>query len=473
MSKAHSWTKTTLLPTLFLAVMLSGCAHITGASGETAVEKISDPETARALIPAGWQTDVDDAFPTQIDWAYFDDPILLGLVKNGLENNLSLESALLSLQSAQISLEQVETALVPRLNLGSANAGLSQSRTGSVNESYSLGGTASYQIDLWGRIGNDVARAALSFEDRETALKITRISIAQRITQTYFDLRVQDEFIRLQGEQIDIQREQLRLTQVRLSAGVIPRLNVDQIDVNIQSLLSNLETQRANRTNLERTLATLLGRAPQDFTLEPMPFVFMDIPRLRPDAPAAVLLQRPDIERGERRISTSDISLDGARKAWLPTLGLSASTSQRGLSIGDFLTADGIAASIGASLSVLLYDNGNRGRAVSQSLLSREQAVNSYSQTILSALQDVEQVLTQQAQNIRQIEIQKLQQAAQERVTRITQARYDTGAASAFDLVTEQRNALNSRRQRISNWQTGMRTSIRMLVSLGIEPELF
>ncbi|MGJ8560403.1 MAG: TolC family protein [Litorimonas sp.] len=428
--------------------------------------------TLASLTPPEWQSETTQVVPGIPSWQALDDPVLQDLIAQGLNGNLSIEAALLRLESGLIGLEQAETALRPRLSLGRGSASVTQSRTGDPFDSYSFGGGAQYQVDLWGRIRNNVTQSDLSVEQQQIQNKALRISTAQAIANVYIDLRVRDEVIRLQEHQIEIQGEQLRLSEVRLQAGAITRLSVDQIRVSIQRLLGTLEASRATRADLERRLALLLGLPPHEFTLEPRPFQTFDLPRIMPHAPADVLIRRPDIRSAECGIVRAGLSLDTARKAWLPNLSVSGSTTQSSLSLFDLVTTDGISASIGAAMSVLLYDNGDRTRAIAQAEIAERQTIIGYQQTVLAALEDIERILTRQSQNMRQIEIQRLQEEAQQRVTRITQAQYDTGAASAFDLIREQSNGLNARQSRVLDWSEGVKVHIAALGALAVDPML-
>lgn len=452
------------------ALLLSGCAHTLFLPGGDGTGPETAATTLATLTPPEWQTETPKALPGIPTWQALDDPILQGLIAQGLSGNLSIEAALLRLESAVIGLEQAETALRPRFTLGRGTANVTQSREGDPFESYSFGGSAQYQVDLWGRIRNNVTQSSLSLEQQKIQNETLRITTAQAIANIYIDLRVRDEVIRLQEQQIEIQREQLRLSSVRLEAGAITRLSVDQIRVSIQRLLGTLEASRARRADLERRLALLLGLPPHEFALKPRSFRTFPLPRLMPSAPADVLIRRPDIRNAECNIIRAGLSLDTARKAWLPSLGLSGSATQSSTSLLDLVSTDAISASIGAAMSVLLYDNGDRARTITQAELSERQTVIGYQQTVLAALEDVEQILTRQSQNIRQIEIQRLQEDAQQRVTRITQAQYDTGAASAFDLIREQSNGLNARQNRVLDWSEGVKVHIAALGALAVDP---
>lgn len=452
------------------ALLLSGCAHTLFAPGSTEGGTQTAVTTLDMLIPPEWQTETSEVLPGIPSWQALDDPVLQEIIAQGLRGNLSIEAALLRLESALVGLEQAETVLRPRFSLGRGSASVTQSREGDPFDSYSFGGSAQYQVDLWGRIRNNVTQSGLSVEQQQIQNESLRISTAQVIANVYIDLRVRDEVIRLQEQQIEIQREQLRLSNVRLEAGAITRLSVDQIRVSIQRLLGTLEASRARRADLERRLALLLGLPPHEFTLEPRPFRTFALPRLMPHTPADVLIKRPDIRIAECSIIRAGLSLDTARKAWLPSLGLSGSATQSSISLLDFVSTDAISASIGAAMSILLYDNGDRTRSITQAELSERQSIVGYQQTVLAALEDVEQILTRQSQNIRQIEIQRLQEEAQQRVTRITQAQYDTGAASAFDLIREQSNGLSARQNRVLNWSEGVKVHIAALGALAVDP---
>lgn len=459
-----------LFNSLVAVVLLSGCAHNSLLQGSSRIGADVAAAKLTQLTPPEWQSETPDILPNTPTWQALDDPILQDMIAQGLSGNLSIEASLLRLESALIGLEQSETALSPRFSLGRGSASVTQSRNGGPFDSYSFGGSAQYQVDIWGRIKNNVTQSALSVEQQKIQNEVLRISTAQAIANIYIDLRVRDEVIRLQEQQIEIQREQLRLSEVRLEAGAITRLSVDQIRVSIQRLLGTLEASRVRRDDLERRLALLLGLPPHEFSLEPRSFQTFDLPRLMPDAPANVLIGRPDIRAAECNVVRAGLSLDNARKVWLPTLGLSGSATQSSTSLFDLLTTDGISASIGAAMSVLLFDNGDRDRNIAQVEIAERQTLISYQQTVLAALEDVEQILTRQSQNMRQIEIQRLQEEAQQRVTRITQAQYDTGAASAFDLIREQSNGLNSRQSRVLDWSEGVKVYISALGALAVDP---
>ncbi len=403
-------------------------------------------------------------------WDSFDDPVLTELIVEALQSNLLLERQRLSVEATRINLEAARTRLFPVLTLTGPNASVSRSRDASTVRTYGFSGVASYEVDLWREVGNDVERQMLAVTNSEDGLQSARISIAALVARRYFSIRQQDEAIRLQQEQLSILGEQRRLTEVNLRAGTITRQPLDQLDVRIETLRSDIERARIVRQSNAQVLAALLGKPLQQFSLSPVPFVETRIPRLDPAAPAELLRNRPDLRIAERAIRSANLSVENARTAWLPSLNASASASSSAGSLSDLLSGESLASNIGASLSTLLFDNGFRDRNIRQSEIIREQAILAYEDSIINALSEIENALNDQYENTLQIEIQERQAAAQARVTETTRILYQTGDATAFDLIREQQNLLQVQQRRVNNWRDGMFASISILQALGVDP---
>jgi len=420
----------------------------------------------------------DDAFvdrfrfedASALAWNSFDDPLLEALIAEALRDNLRLQSQKLSVDSTRIGLEAVRVRLFPMFTLTGPNAAVSRAKELSTQEVYSFSGSASYEIDLWHEVRNDVEQQMLAVINSEDVLKTSRISIAAQVTRLYFLIRFQDESLRLEQEQLRILGEQRRLTEVNFRTGSTTRQQLDRLDVEIERRRSNIESDRIARRSTLQALAAVLGKPVQQFSLPPTPFVETRIPRLDPAVPAELLRNRPDIRIAERQIRAADLSLENARSAWLPALSATAGTSSSSGSLGDLLAGDSITSNIGLRLSTLLFDNGNRDRNVRRSEISMEQAILDYEGSVLVALSDIENALNDQYENVLQIEILQRQADAQARVTERIQILYQTGQVSAFDLITEQRNLLGVQRQRVANWRNGMIASVSILQALGIDP---
>ena len=240
--------------------------------------------------------------------------------------------------------------------------------------------------------------------------------------------------------------------------------------MSIQRLISTLETLKNQRNDLQRSLAILLGLTPEEFEIEPVSLSPFELPRLHPDAPIILIMNRTEMRLSECELLDVGISLDNARDAWLPVLNLTGTANNSGLSIFDFFSADGLIGIISAGLSTSIYENGDREKDIMRAEISQQRSKIRYKQAVLAALDEIEGVLNRQQRNVRQIEIQKLEAEAQDRVTRITRVQYESGSASAFDLIREQSNELTVQQSRLLNWSEGVSTYISALGALSVDP---
>lgn len=458
--------KTFLVSVVLLSA--TGCQSLESLRAvPDALPAISD--VSKQTIPQAWREQTAAEFSSNLNWGGLDDPILQGLITQGLANNLNMKNAYLSQEQALISLESVRQGQKINYNIG-GNSGLSVSNGRRVADSYSLSASASYEVDFWNRIKAGVERQELSVYSSEANLKTLRISTAANIASLYFSLRVQDEILKLRRKNLKTFERQRELQAVRFGAGAITRLGIDQLDATIQRLKSGIEDFLARRQQTEQSLAVLLGLTPQTFRLDTRPIDMFTIPRLTPDTPSSVLFSRPDIQNAERAIEQAYLSLHVARTAFLPTFSLSGNAGTASGDLLDFLSLGTITRSAVASVRHTFLENGNRKRQVQVNEISIERSLNTYQNTILSALSDVESALIQQGNNIRQIEILKSQAEAQDRATKLTEILYQSGSGDAFDFIREQQSRLSLQEREISNWQRGINTSISLLRALGVDP---
>lgn len=447
-----------LLWACLLASALAACAHTPAPMEETRAE----------LTPADWKEQVSPDIPITLAWSDFSDPILAELIDVALQNNPGVLSAVESLAASRLGLRESRAARRPGYGID-AGASVTEARGAGTTSLWSLGAAASYEVDLWGRLSDDVELAELGIVSSELGLLTTRISLAAEVAGSYFALRATDEFLRLRERSLANALRQRDFIAARHEAGVTSGIDLDQQEVRVQSLRAGIEDLKAERSRQEQRLAVLTGRPPGALELPPER-LDARLPRLAPGTPAEVLLTRPDIRDAEVQLASAYIRIDQARTAFFPTVRLSGDTGFASSDLKDLLTNGAFSWSGGLNAVTTLLDNGARRRTIERSEIAARQQVLRYRQTILAALEEVENALIAQETNIRQTDIQRLQLAAQERVTRETEARYRAGTASAFDLVRQQDALLSSQEQSVNIWVGGINATISLMRALAVAP---
>ena len=452
-----------------MTTLSMGCASITDLRSIPESNK-AEKEIFVELVPQTWAEDTTDLDKVSISWNDLKDPDVHRLIDLAIKNNLSLKNSYLALAKATNSFKLVKQQR--RTQYGAdANASAIKVEDIDTQESYTFTSFARYEVDLWNTIKSRVKNNALSIENLEEDLETLKISLASTVASLYFDLKVQDQVLKLRKEQLGIVKRQRDLQSIRLQAGAITRLDVDQLDVEIQSQESNIETLISSRLRTEQNLAILVGQPPQSFKVKVSELEMFAIPRLNPEAPSTLITRRPDIKRAERAIEQANLSLHEARTAYLPSLSLAVTGNKSSDDLSDFLSFSDITHTLISSLQQTILDDGDRKIQKQNAEISVEQELNNYRLAILESLSEVESALINQNENIRQISILNAQIEAQKRAAQITKIRYETGSASAYDFIREQQIILSIKEREFLNWQKGINTSISLLRSLNINPE--
>ena len=443
-----------------VAVVLTGCA----------TQQMPEHNSREELTPADWKNPVSDLAILTANWGSFGDSVLTELIGLALENNPDITTAVESLNASRVGLDDARKARGVGYSI-TAGASTSKTRDFDALESYNVTGTASYEVDIWGKRRDDVTLAELDIVGAELSLLTTRISLAAEVADAYYSIRVSDEQLEYKRQALDFILKQQSQIEARRKAGIVTGVEVDRQEVEVQRLRFQIEDLKGSRSLQEDRLATLTGRAPQAFNLPAIDKLVLPYVHLEPDMPAEVLRSRPDIRSAEARLEASAIRFGLAKKAFYPTISLTGNTGYASDSLSDLLKDASWSYTTAASLITTLLDNGARTRNVERARIAAAQQIASYRKSILTALSDVESALNQQEVSLRQLEIQQLALASQERVTREAEARYRLGSTSGFELINQQRALLSQHESILATQLSGIQATIRLFRAVGIAPQ--
>lgn len=432
--------KPVLLPCA-VALLAAGCA-VTRVEPPPPVAAAPAYKEAGAWLRAPREAPVPDAW-----WTLYGDPVLDALQARLVVGNESLKSSLAAVASAQAVYEASRGALLPTLSAGlgatrsatTSNNGVAQSPSNSV----SLSASASWELDLWGRLRQASSGAEASYQASSDELASARLSAQALLAQTYFSLRTADAQQALLQRSVEAYRRSLELTQARYDGGVAARSDVLQAQTQLASAQAQQAELRAQRAQLEHAIAVLVGAAPSTFAIAPgaeLP----PPPAVPQMLPATLLERRPDIAAAQRRVAAAYAQIGVADAAWFPDLTLSSSAGYRGRTLAGLVDAPNLVWSLGGTLSEVLFDGGQRRLASAQARASADQATASYRQTVLTALQEVEDNLVLADQLRQEGEWQQQALQAARRNLEITLDQYRAGTASYLAVVTAQTAAYTS-----------------------------
>ncbi|MBN1772192.1 MAG: efflux transporter outer membrane subunit [Deltaproteobacteria bacterium] len=381
-------------------------------------------------------------------WEAFGDPALNALVERGLANNPGLLATWYRLDQARAAARGAGSDRYPSL---SASAGLSGSaRHGSdPSGSLSLGLSASYEVDLWGRVEASIDAAELEAEATELDLRAAAISLSAQIASTWYQLVVRHAEHELLLEQLALAEQTMALAQQRYDRGLDARSDLLSQQQNLESLHAELRAAEGSAELLEHALAVLLGEPPT-VAVAPAVSELAGLPGLpAAGVPSELLQRRPDVAAVWLRVQAADRNVGAAIAAQYPRLSLSAGLSTS-LTIST-QTLVGWAVNLAANLVAPLFDGGKLEADIDQARARLHAAVQGYAETVLAALADVENALTSEANARAALEsVDRQLELARELLTQVEQS-YAAGLTDYLRVLDALRSlqSLGSRRLQI------------------------
>jgi NodT family efflux transporter outer membrane factor (OMF) lipoprotein len=325
---------------------------------------------------------------------------------------------------------------------------------------------ASYQLDLWGNIRNQIAANRYSAEASASTLANTLLSTQSTLAQDYFQLRVADEQRRILEATAADDRESLRLVRSLVSSGVDSEADVATAESTLESAQAAATDAGVARAQYEHAIAVLIGLPPGQLSI-PYRHLQQRLPVIPVGVPSDLLERRPDIAAAERQVAQSNAQIGVARAAFFPTLTLGATGGYESTRVSNLFDAPNTFWSVGPMLSQILFDGGERRAAVLQARAQNESQVASYRQTVLSAFQSVEDNLA--ALRIYGTELEQAHRAtvAAQRAVELTVVLFKQGIDSYVQLLTVQNAFLSARETELQVRLKQLVASVTLINDLG------
>ncbi|MBL0420323.1 efflux transporter outer membrane subunit [Ramlibacter sp. AW1] len=385
-------------------------------------------------------------------WELFDDAQLAELMQRVEVSNQTLAAAVAAYAQARALVAEQRASFFPVVT-GQAGADRSGARSGTsgTRGSFDLGLGASWEPDLWGRLGLGLAGARASEQASAADLAAARLSLQGELALSYFSLRGTDAERALLQQIVQGLERTLQITRNRYEAGVVARTDVLQAQTQLANSRAELLSLERQRAQLEHAIAVLVGRAPANFSLAARPAESLDtpfvrIPEVPPEVPSLLLLRRPDIAAAERRVALANAQLGVAQTAWYPSLRLSGSAGLGAASVGDLLSAGSLVWALGASLAQTVFEGGAIAARVRAAEGALEESAARYRQTVLAAFRAVEDQLAA-VRLLREQEALRAQAARDAAlVEQQVMNRYQAGQVGFSEVITAQNTAQTARR---------------------------
>ncbi|MDY6946092.1 MAG: efflux transporter outer membrane subunit [Pseudomonadota bacterium] len=425
--------------------------------------------------PAPWtQAAPADRLPRDGWWQPFGDAELNRLQAQLVQNSPDLQAALARYQQAQAFADQLRSGLLPSLGLRADGARARQSETNPpagrsaprYYNSYGVGIEATYEVDLWGRVRNDVSAGRLEAQAAAADLESARLSLQAQLADYYIAIWGLDREAALLADTVEAFDRAVSLTKERHEAGIVSGLDVARSQTLLDTARSQRSQNQARRATLEHAIAVLVGESPSQFSLAPRS-VPLQLPPIPADVPANLLQRRPDIAAAQRRAAAANASVGVASAAFFPAITLNGIYGFQSNRSSDWLTAPNAAWSVGPSILLELFDAGRRRARVEQARAVLDEQGALYRAVVLGAFQEVEDSLALLHHYGNAAESERSAVTSAQRSLDFAMNRYREGAVSYLEVVQSQTTALDARRNALDLETRQLRASVALIRALG------
>jgi NodT family efflux transporter outer membrane factor (OMF) lipoprotein len=406
------------LLTLLTLLALAGCTvgpNYVAPHAETPATYKGVPTAASPNIDIPSQAQASEPDPAW--WHAFGDPQLDDLIARAVAGNLSLRQAVLRIAEAREQIVQARAAGLPTIS-GSASAkrqqlglqgildaqhvnnSLGDSSTasaalGSLTQPvnlYQADFDASWELDLFGQIRRSVeasnAQAQEDLESRNDAL----VSLEAEVARTYLQLRGAQRISQTIQDQIRIAQASVDVTRERSEHGLAPRADVDNATAQLGTLRSQLPQYDSQAEQAMNALAVLVGEVPGSLdgelsAVRPLPALPAVIPV---GVPSTLARRRPDVRKAEATLHAATANIGVSVAQLFPSVSLTGQFGLRNTQANYLTRWASHFYTFGPSVSIPIFEGGQLRANVRIARAEQASAVLNYRQTVLNALQDVE-----------------------------------------------------------------------------------
>lgn len=344
-------------------------------------------------------------------WKVFEDVTLDSLIHLAMEQNPSVLMAINRIDQAKAQWRISQSDFYPSLTFnggwtrqqtsGNLGTGSPQAWTGYYSASVQM----SWQLDVFGVIREKAKAQKELYAASKEEYNATMVSLCAEVASAYFNLREVQQELDVLRRNAASQEAVVNITETRYKTGLVSKLDVAQAKSVYYSTLASIPTTEANVIQYLNTLAVLLGLYPQDVTdalsdTKPLPDYMEPV---GVGVPGELLLRRPDVRGVERQVNAQAALLGASKRDWLPEFFLNGSFGYASDDLKDVGKKGSMTWSIAPSMTWNLF---NGGRNLQEERLQRAQldeSINQFNQTVLTAVQEVDNAMSAYKNSIKQI----------------------------------------------------------------------
>ena len=370
-------------------------------------------------------------------WKQFQDPVLDALIAEALANNKNVKIAVANIEQSAAVLVQARSPLFPQFQYGGSAARERASEAGSVPlpsiianpySSYQVLASASWEIDLWGRIRRLSESAQAQLFATEEAWHGVILSLVASVASDYIQLLGLDEQLLVSKRTLETYAESVRLFEIRYKYGQVSMMNVEQARSQYETAAAAIPQLESQIAQTENALCILLGRNPGP--VERGRTIYrLALPAVPAGLPSDVLANRPDIRQAEQSLIAANAQIGAAKALYYPTISLTGAFGYASADLSNLFKGPARVWNYAGAFTGPIFTGGAVTSQVKQAEAARNAALFSYELTIQSAFADAENTLVARSKLTDQVQAQERLVRANREYVRLSRLQFEGGYA--------------------------------------------
>jgi multidrug efflux system outer membrane protein len=379
-------------------------------------------------------------------WTVFNDPVLTSLVEQAITSNLDMRIAQSRIRQARANRGMVASGLGPSVNASGAYNRSQASSSGGTKSptvnNYQVGFDAGWEIDIFGgvRRGIEAADAQIiaAVEDRRDV----QVTLVAEVARNYVELRSIQQRIAIARNNLDVQKRSAELTRKRFEGGFVSGLDVANAQAQVATTTATIPKLESSERQTIYAISVLLDREPGALVQELSKSA--DVPAALPEVPAGVpadlLRRRPDIRLAEADIHSATANIGVATADLFPKVTINGSLGWQAANSGDLFNPLSRFWSFGPSVTWNVFQSGYTLSNIEVKKALEEQSILAYRQTVLGAIQEVENALIASAKEQEQLKSLAEAVAANRKAVELATTLYSEGQTDFLNVLSAQQS---------------------------------
>lgn len=407
-------------------------------------------------------TVTDSSTMADLPWQQlFTDSHLQALINEGIANNLDLKIASARMYAAAANFKQRKLAFLPTVD-GKASVTqqkIAASQGGNfitANRIYQLSATASWEVDIWGKLSSTKRAYMAAFLQSEAYRRAVQTQLIANIATNYFALLAYDEQLRITKQTVENRKADVETMKTLKESDVVTGADVVQSEANRFSAEVTIPDLLQDIRETENTISILLGRAPGAIERGTLGEQHVSTD-LKTGLPAQLLANRPDVQQAEYQFRYYYELTNVARSYFYPALAITATGGLNGTTLNNFFDASHFFGNVVGSLTQPIFNQGLNRQRLRVAEANQEEYLVTYKQTLLTAGQEVTNALFDynaavDKANIRGQQITYLEKSVdftKELLKYTSNTNYTDVLTSEQNLLSAQLNSINDKLQQL------------------------